>query len=61
MALFVKQEKNWVAVIPKLVVIIVLCLIIYRYDDKLFALYAVFLYSVIYYTLRYSLLFPSQR
>ncbi len=51
-----KQETNWMSVMPRLALLGCLCLILYQFDRRLFIVYAFFLYLIITYAIKYSLI-----
>jgi tetratricopeptide (TPR) repeat protein len=56
--LFVKQVTNWLALIPHLILMGVLCLTFYQIDKKIFYLLALITYYVIWFASR-GIFFPS--
>jgi hypothetical protein len=58
MTTFIKQETLWIALVARLVLLAVLCLIFYQFDQRVFFVYAFFLYLFIRYTVKYSVI-PS--
>jgi tetratricopeptide (TPR) repeat protein len=42
-----KQETDWLAIIPRILLMAVLCLLVYRFDHRLFVFYGLFLYLAI--------------
>jgi tetratricopeptide (TPR) repeat protein len=55
---FVKQETNWLALIPKVFVIGIFCILFYQFDKRNFFLFAVIVYLILTYIARW-LFYPS--
>jgi tetratricopeptide (TPR) repeat protein len=56
MTTFIKQETIWIALVARLALLGILCLIFFQFDQRIFFVYAFFLYLVIRYTVKYSLI-----
>jgi hypothetical protein len=56
MALFMKQERDRIALVPRLVLIVILSLALYQYDQRIFFVYAFFIYLIISYSIRFLLI-----
>lgn len=56
MTTFIKQETVWIALVPRLALLGVLCLILYPFDRRFFFVDAFILCLFITYTVKYSLI-----
>lgn len=54
--MFIKQETKWIALVPRLVLLAILCFLLYPYDNQIFFVYAFFLYLAITYSIKYSMI-----
>jgi tetratricopeptide (TPR) repeat protein len=56
---FVKQETVWLAIIPHILVIGILCMVYYQWDRKNYFVFGFFTYLIIWYGLR-TMAFPKE-
>ena len=56
MATFLKPELNGIALLPRLIFIALLCLLFYRVDERIFFVYAFFIYLLVSYSLKFLLI-----
>ena len=56
MAVFLKKETTLIAIFPRLILIGILCLLLYPYNNQIFFVYALFIYLLIHYIAKYSLI-----
>ena len=56
MAAFLKQERNGIALLPRLIFIALLCRLFYRVDERIFFVYAFFIYLLVAYSLKFLLI-----
>jgi len=56
MAVFLKQETTPIALVPRLVIIVILCLALYQYDQRIFFVYAFFIYLIVSYLIKFLLI-----
>ena len=56
MATFIKQERDRIALLPRLIFIALLCLLFYRVDERIFFVYAFFIYLLVSYGLKFLLI-----